>query len=370
MPRPNRAAVPAAFAAWLALALGACSEDTSPDEEPPRPVVTAEAVDGATIQARSVPGVVRRVDRSKLSFEVPGRIETINVDIGDEFKADEPLARLDRRPFRLAVEERRSRLAEAEAAFEEARADLERQRDLFEDGWVSRSRLDTAEAASETAKARRAAARSALAIAEEDLRDATLSAPYDGVVTDRLAEPAEQVAPGTPVLDVEATGSGLELVASVPEAWLSRIERGADHAVTFPAFPDANAQGRITEIGASARPDGGYPVILRLKSEAAGPPPGSAAEVRLQINAARSRGAVAVPTNAVLGDKAGEGAVFVVEEGTARRVEVSVLAFREGTALVRGELQPGARVVAEGAAFLSDGQSVTVLEDEPRRFNP
>ncbi len=357
-----------------AAALGGCGNDRVVPPSLPRPIAWATVAPAATGTTRTLTGVVRASTRAALSFEVSGRIDEIAVDIGSRFAAGDLLARLDARTFELALAERESALAEAEAEAAEAMSEFERQRALHRDGWASGARYDRAVAALETAKSRVQRLGAALEIAREDLADTKLVAPYDGAVARRRAEPSQQIAAGTPVLDIQGVEGGLEVVVSTPETLIDRLAVGAPARVTLPALGGGALAGVIAEIGAEATAGNAFPVTVTLPESPATVRAGMTAEVGVTLDSAPDSGPlVEIPVTAL---RAGHGPtdqvafVYHPDSGTVRRRTIEIADLASDRALVADGLTPGEVVATAGLAFLSDGQAVSLLGHGPARYNP
>ena len=104
--------------------------------------ITIEAP--ATGQLRKFSGVVSAADSARLSFEVGGRVETVNVDIGNTVKKGQVLATLDKEPYQLDVEAAQAEVVKAEAAVVDTKAEYERQERVYRQGAGAKSKLDSA----------------------------------------------------------------------------------------------------------------------------------------------------------------------------------------------------------------------------------
>lgn len=361
------------MAAVLAIPLAGCGEEAAAPPSAPRPIAWTEVVPAEDGTIRTLSGVVRAIQRAPLSFEVAGRIDTLGVDIGDHFDAGIVLASLDPRTFELELAERTSELAEAEATEAEAASEYERQRRLFQSGWVSEAAYDRALAALETARSRVRRLEAGVAIARENLADTELVAPYEGLVGRRLAEPSQQVASGEPVLEIQGNGGGLEVVVSAPETLVDRLTIGSRHRISLPANDAEPLDGVITEIGAEATDLSAFPVTVALIDAPGHVHAGMTAEVAFALDGPRlSADFLQIPVAAFL---AGTGPddqvafVYDAQSGTVSRRSIVVADIAENRALVADGLRPGDIVATAGLAFLSDGQAVTLLGEGPARYN-
>jgi len=240
---------------------------------------------------------------AQLGFQAAGRIDSIRVREGDRVPAGTVLAALDRSEriarraqaaaqvdaARAALEElergaRSQEVQQARAArdaararLEDAKRDLERTRQLFEGGAVSRETLDKAATGGEVAEKQFAqaeeqlqlveagprrerieAARAQLALAEAGLRenDAALAnmvlrAPFDGVVTIRHREPGEIVAPGTPVVTL-LDRSDRWVRIYVPENRIGAVRLGAPARISSDTYRDRTYGGAVVFVASEA----------------------------------------------------------------------------------------------------------------------
>ena len=195
----HSAARPASCRRWLAVAvavvamgvailLGGCREEPEPVTTP-RPVLTQIIQVADAHQDRVFAGRLRAERRSDLAFNVGGTVEAVAVDVGSLVDANALLARLDETPFRLRVDQARAALERAEAALDERQNRARVQRELGASGWTPQTELHTAETALDAAEAAVGEARAALRLAERDLANAGLHAPYRGRIAQRLVEP-------------------------------------------------------------------------------------------------------------------------------------------------------------------------------------
>ena len=134
-------------------ALSACEVETevAESEERVRAIKTFTVTQPAGGQTRSFSGSLAAAATSSLSFSVGGSTTKVNVTAGDSVQAGDVLAELDPEPLMLDVDAARSGLAGAQAAYDEKLADVNRQRTLYEKGWLAKAGLDQALAAFEVA---------------------------------------------------------------------------------------------------------------------------------------------------------------------------------------------------------------------------
>ncbi|MFP4031686.1 MAG: efflux RND transporter periplasmic adaptor subunit [Desulfococcaceae bacterium] len=362
-----------------AFSLAACENaDGETTELPPKTVAWIQLESGNGQVNRRLSGIVAPADKAELSFEVAGKVETVNVELGETFQKDDVLATLDDRTYALTVRQREGALSEARARFEEARNDFRRKRNLVEAGAVSQADFDLSKAAYEAARNQVTVAEARLDLAKEDLADARLTAPYDGSVSSRQIEPSQRVSPGQPALEIQGDQK-LEVAVSVPETLVGRLQVGGRKTVEFPARPDLEVSAEIVEIGARAENANAFPVTLALSEPLSGLRPGMTAEVDFAMDGENGNGAPAeraeswfpIPVTAFEAAEGEDHYVFRYDPETetiaAQPVTIAHLSGPHG--YVSRGLSAGDIIVKAGLPFLRDGQRVTLLNRDVQTFN-
>ena len=362
-----------------AFSLAACGNaDGKPTELPPKTVAWIQIKSGDGQVNRRLSGIVAPADEAELSFEVPGKVETVNVELGETFQKEDVLATLDDRAYVLTVRQREGELSGARAQFEEARNDFRRKRNLIEAGAVSRSDFDLSKAAFEAARNQVVVAEARLDLAKEDLEDTRLAAPYDGSVSRRHIEPSQRVSPGQPAFEIQGDQK-LEVAVSVPETLVGQLRVGDRKTVEFPANPDLKVPAEITEIGTRAESANAFPVTLALSEPVSGLRPGMTAEVDFALNGNNGDGSAKegpeswfpIPVTAF---EAAEGENHYVfrydpETETIASQTVTIAHLSGPYGYVSRGLSAGDVIVKAGLPFLQDGQRVTLLNRDARTFN-
>ncbi|CTP91094.1 efflux transporter periplasmic adaptor subunit [Xanthomonas translucens pv. arrhenatheri] len=350
----------------VAASLSACSRDPAPPPDTPRAVKleavgSSDGTDGSRFVAQ-----VRQAQRAELGFEGGGRIASIEVDVGDRVRQGQILARLDPQPTRLHVEQADANVASASADLRQQQTQLAQQQAMFEDGAASSTSLTAAKTAFASAQARLRSAQADLALARRGLRQAELRAPFDGSVVARLQQPDANVAAGQPVLQVEGQGHA-QLTVALPASLASALRPGQAASAYRADAPERALPLQLRSV--SDRLDGGATVQALFES-------GADDAVRLRsgenLLLALPRGAprsLSVPLSALVPSMAnGKPMVFVYQDSNAsvRRRQI-VTGNAEGDRVqVRQGLRAGERIVAAGAAFLSDGQTVVPFRPATR----
>ncbi len=339
----------------------ACGEEEPPAERI-RPVRYTQVFSTGGTRTRSFSGGARARVESQLSFRVPGTVQRVAVQVGDAVRAGQLIAQLDPEDYRLQAEEAEAALTRARAQARNADASFERVRQLYENNNASRTDLDAARTASESAVAQVQGAENRRDAAQLQLGYTRLRAPATGQIASVDVEVNENVGAGQPVAML-TSASDIEVEVTVPEVLIARIREGDQVNVTFDAVPERSFPARVTEVSVMA---GGlattFPVTVRLDSTAEELRPGMAAEVAFRFESPNQRERIIVPPVAVGEDREGLH-VFVVQPadsglGIAMRRPVTVGELTsEGLEVFEG-LADGELVVTAGVSRISDSMRV------------
>jgi membrane fusion protein, multidrug efflux system len=362
----------------------------------PRPVKTVKVTELPIGQTVTVNGNLLAYDQTTVSVKVPGRLQSINVDIGTVVRKGQAIAQLEQADYKLRVQQSEAALSQArarlglnpdgaddrvsaeqtgtvrqaKAVLDEAKAKRDRAERLVRDGIVPRAEWDTVESEFKVAQSRYqdaleeirnrqgllAQRRSELSLAKQQLADTVVYAPMSGVVQEKQASPGEYLAAGAPV-GIIVQIDPLRLRVEVPERESHDVRSGQSVRVTVEGDPESylgyikrlsptiSQQNRVLAVEADVRNSG------RLK-------PG--AFVRAEIITDQTSTAATVPAGAIV-TFAGIEKVIIVEGGKA--VEKPVTTGRRGPDWV--EIKSGVSVgqsVIVNPGNLQSGMAVTVTE--------
>jgi len=230
-------ALPLAIFPLLSLLLAGCAEEPPPRGEIVRPVKAMKIADYADFSSRSFPGKAKATQEVDLAFDVEGTLVERPVNIGDEVKAGQLVAKLDPRDFLAKVKA-------AEAELTKNTANFERAKELVKKDFISKTDYDKIEAAKEVSD-------SDVLVARKALSDSVLRAPFDGVVTNLYVENFQAVRPKAPVARL-VDNSRIEFVVNIPEHLISLVPQVQNLRVRFDAFKDIEIPAEVKEIGKEA----------------------------------------------------------------------------------------------------------------------
>jgi len=341
------------------LALSGCGKapQAVQDIRPVRAItLTAAPVNGEI----ELPGEIRPRIESRVGFQVPGRISTRRVEVGQQVAAGAVLATLDPADFKLSAAAAAEQLTAAQVDRDQQRADLRRFEDLHRQGFISGAELERRRAQLDAAEARLRQAQAQADVSGNQAAHTVLRAPARGVISGVDAEVGQVVSAGQSVVQLALDGAK-EVAIAIPEARLEALRRIAEVGVTVWAS-EAQLRGRVREIAPMAdAATRTYAARIALLD----PPPGIAlgmtATVRFAVPSAGP--ALAVPLSALL--REGEATyVWKVDRQamTVERAPVQVAGVAGNDVLLGGGVQAGETIVTAGVHLLQPGQKVRLLD--------
>ncbi len=192
---------------YLALALlfglaGCFEEEEVAAETPVRGLKTCLVAETERATVRRFPSVLEPTSPNVLSFEINGKLSEVSLQVGQRVSEGDILVALDPEAFEAQVTCAEASLRSAEASYENARETLDRQEQLFNSGTVTRAALDAAQTETQTRLAQFEQAETSLETAEDNLANAVLRAPFDGIVNSVEIESFATVGVGVPVVSL------------------------------------------------------------------------------------------------------------------------------------------------------------------------
>lgn len=325
--------------------LAACGPGEMPPVEVSTRVGTAVVTEGPAEPPVLTSGLITTRDEQKLSFKVAGIVRRIAVEEGEVVRAGQQLAALE--------------LAEVNAQSEQALQLAEKaSRDLIR-GEKLRADEVISEEALEALRTQAAVAQAALDAANFNRDFSSIEARHEGIVLRKLVEEREFVQPGQPILVVGSRAGGYIVRAGLADRDIVRIRLGDPATVTVDAFPEQPLSGRIAVLPAAADPSSGlFEVEVELKPAPVRLVSGLVARLRIEPTLAGESTLPYAPIAAVIEADGDRAAVFVAEEGVARRRPVRVAFIASAAIAVAEGLKAGEVVVTDGALYLEDGESI------------
>ena len=345
-------------------------------------------------KAISVTGGLFPDESVTVSSEVPGRLSAVIVDFGQWVRKGDVVAELDKRELSLQLERSRASLAQAlarigldpkeedvspestpairqaQAQMEDARSKFESAASLVKTGDISQERytelekalrarqagLEFARDELQTQLASVQALRADVRLAQKRVDDATVRAPFDGSVSEKLVSPGQYLKENTPIVTL-VKANPMRLRVDIPEAGAGSVRIGTALSFTTDAVPGVRFQAVVRELNPALDPQSrSLTAEARLLSADDRLRPGMFVQVRLVT--ARDASIVAVPKQAIY-TIAGLTKIYVVRDGKVSEHKVLPGVEVNGWVEVPSDLvQPGDQVAISNLAALTPGQPV------------
>ncbi len=191
------------------------------------------------------------IREARLSFNGSEHVGEMFVHEGDRVQRGQLLAKLHTERLQARLNQARAQLGVSRARVAADRSTYRRIASMAERNMASAEERDEAEAAYKAEQAQVKADEAALAFAEQELGDAELRAPADGVIRERILEPGDMVTPQTPVFTLALTDP-VWVRAYLPETVLGRVRPGMAASITTDSFPDKAYRGWVGFVSPTA----------------------------------------------------------------------------------------------------------------------
>lgn len=338
------------------------------------------AGDPAAATLLNASGYITPRRRATVAAKITARVVDVYVDEGMVVSEGQLLARLDdsdaQRRLLAARAQRNAtaaQIANLKVNLVNAERELRRQEELRTDGFTSVQALDLARTAAESLKAQIVAAEeqvkaaeAQIAMAQQDVDNCTVRAPFAGVVVSKDAQRGEMVSPvsagggftRTGIATIVDMGS-IEIEVDVNESYIARVEPGQRVEAVLDAYPDWRIPAKVRTVIPTADRQKAT-VKVRIAFDELDPRilPDMGVKVSFLAGeqAARRTAARALVPREAARTLDGKPVVFLFIDGTLERRAVSLGAVVGGDVEVTAGLSPGDKVVVEGPADLRDGQ--------------
>jgi RND family efflux transporter MFP subunit len=346
-----------ALAAAAALPLACTSSNASVPSAAPPPAISVES---AAAEQRPMPrslavtGQLTANQHSDVAANAAGRVVKTFVERGDFVREGAPLAQLDTRTAVLSEAEARANLRNAHTQVDQAAADCARTEALFKKGAISREEWERANSQCQTSLGTAEAAKARAELATKTLSDATVRAPFSGMVSERFVSVGEYVQPPTRVATLVELDP-LRLQLTVGEADVGRIHDQQEVQFAVEAYGDQRFKGAVKYIDPTVRSSTRDMIVEatvpnpdhRLK-------PGMFATAYVEL---ADQPIVSVPKSAIKQDAAATR-LFAVVNGAVEERLVQVGPERNGWVAVLDGLKTGEKVVVNPGDQVKDGVPV------------
>ena len=355
----------------IILLLSGCSKEETEEKQIVRPVRHFEIPSPGQFSQRNFPGRAKATQEVDLAFRVSGPLITFPVEVGDEVKSGDIVARIDPKDFQVALSAAQGKLDNARAASKRAASEYERELNIFKEdpGATSQTAVDRKKEARDKARANIKSFAADVEGAKDQLSYTYLKAPFDGNVVKTHVENFENVQAKQPILRI-LDDSSIEMIVNIPESLISLAPYVEDIKVVFDPFPEVEIPAQIKEIGTEASATTRtYPVTLIMaQPENVKILPGMAGKAsgRPPKEMARESIGIEIPVSAVFTDEgSGNSFVWLIDKSnltvSKKQIEVDQLGDR-GVRVTAG-LQEGEIIASAGVHYLFEGQKVKLMQN-------
>lgn len=348
---------------FLVGALAACSKESAPTSAPAAhvsatiPVETAKPLAAGSANTIRVTGTLSANVELRLSFKTGGILKRLLVDTGQNVRAGQLLAELDRTEVGAGATQMRMSLVKAER-------DYVRAETLFKQDVIPKAQLDDARTALEVARAGSVAM-------NFNSDSGRITAEKDGVVLRRFVEAGEVVAAGAPILALSQGDAKKVLKVSLSDIDAVRVDLGDLAEVSFDAMPGVKIKAHVLTLAGSANAGTGlFDIELALDGATERLSSGMIGQAVIQPGidtdaSDKNTGQtptpelLLIPLAALVEANAEHGLIYVVENSKAKSRQIALGEIRGDTVLVLGGLSANDFVVVRGAPYLDDGTPVS-----------
>ncbi len=320
--------------------------------EEPAAEMTSVKVTGIRYEKMSLPvnasGLVVPSREIKLSFKTGGVIAGILVAEGAKVSRGEVLATLN-------LSEIEAQVKQAAQGYEKSVRDHNRVKNLYTDSVATLEQLQNTETAMNVSKA-------VLEAATFNLQHSRIVAPDNGIILKQLAEANEVIGSGYPVFLFGASGKGWKIRTGLADRDFVRISPGDSARVTLDAYPGIEFKAIVSQVGESANPyTGTYEAELDIHHSGYKLAAGFVA--KLEIFPGQTEDYLYVPVQSLVEADGNIGYVYTVSDSMkAVKIKVNIVRMYESSVALSRIPGISDKVVTEGAAFLSDGEPVIIVE--------
>ena len=204
-------------------------------------------------------GVVKSIDRIEIKSKASGEIVELPVEEGDFISQGDLIARLDQKDERAEVAQAQADFDIAMAELKQAQSTFERRNQLFQDNLISEEEQGQITLDLAVAKGKVIQASTTLERAQERLSEAVVRAPIDGTILQKYVEEGQIIASGvsnvsggTPIVDI-ADMSSVYIETGIDEIDIGKVQIGQFATVIAEAYPELEFNGEIVRIAPEAK---------------------------------------------------------------------------------------------------------------------
>ena len=296
-------------------------------------------------------GSVEALHEAVISAKTGGRVSKVNVENGSAVSTGNQLVLLESQEFTNALDVNRATLEKAKANLEIIQSNYTRMQTLFKEAAVSKKDFEEVETGLKVAEAEVNAASAAVANAQENLNNTTVSSPISGLVANRSVTMGQVVAAGTQLMAVEDI-SGVYVVVNIEQSDLAKIKLGQQAKVAVDTYRDRSFTGTVEIINPSANKSARvFSTKIKVNNRDHLLKPGMFAKV--SIKTGESKEVPVVPQEA-LASVQGMYFVFIADGDKAKRQQVEIGEMINQSVEIKSGLSAGQKVIVTNVNKLKD----------------
>ncbi|MCH8132079.1 MAG: efflux RND transporter periplasmic adaptor subunit [Myxococcales bacterium] len=345
----------------------ACGEKAVETHITAPPVLVKRATAHAVVDQIEATGQLLAQAEATVAAQVEGEITSVAADEGSDVALDQVIIEIDPQRRRLELENDQASVVQAQAQLDEARREYKRLETLVGRGAVSKARVDEAMTNLDLARSGLVAAQAQLGLALRALSDASVTAPFAGLLGRRYVNVGEYVNAGQQLFHLVALDP-VEVEFHLSEVDSSRVAVGQSVEIRVAPYPNEIFRAKVSVVS---------PTIdvttrtRRVKAVVANPDgrllPGTFAHVDLGVT--ERSGVVMIPKEAVLQRSDGSVIFRLVGSDKVERIRVEPGIHRDDLVEVRGVIGAGDWIVVRGQTGLIDGSVVSLRNEDGTEFD-
>jgi len=340
------------------------------------PVETMVAGAGNFDNMIQIPGVVETSSDITVSALSAGILQYV-APVGKYVSAGETVAVVDPAVAEASLAQARAALSAAEAAVANAEAQFRlaedafrRQEPLYRDSIISaiefegvKTRLAAAKAVVNQTNAGKAQANAAISLAQKQVSNTRVVAPFSGKIERKLAEVGSTAAPGSPIVQIVNAGN-VKITGGVSEKYAATVRLGTNAFVRFPTIGDQETVGVISFVGTNVNPTSRtFPIEIQVANPDGLLKPQMTAQIF--VNNETIGNVIIIPETSIIRDEEGTSVFIARPEGrkkVAKRVNISIGPSQEGKTVVYSGLNIGDEVITNGQNNVSEGDFLEIVK--------
>jgi RND family efflux transporter MFP subunit len=290
-------------------------------------------------------GTLSPVTELNIAAQAQGQITSLNVELGQFKSKGSILATIDNRLKQLSLQS-------AKVSISKLKRDLDRYENLFKGGSVTEQQLDDARNAYENAKIQ-------LEQAQKQLADATIIAPFSGIITQKQVEKGAYINIGNPIATMVDI-SKLKIKINVSESNVYQIKKNDPAIITSDIYPEKSFNGRISFISEKGDDTHSYQVEIEMPNNSKYPLK-AGTFVNATVTIPGKQMSLYIPREALQGSSQ-DASVFVAENGKALLKKITLGTGTDLNLEVLSGLKKGDKVVTTGQINLENGKEIRIVE--------